>query len=475
MGKVFGFLDYEREDCVSVKPKDRVKNFKEFHLLLPKGRQEIQASRCMNCGIPFCQASIKIKKQVIGCPSKNLIPEWNDLLTNGLWDLAYERLGITMPFPEFTGRVCPAPCEVACVCTANGDPVTIKDNELAIIEHAFSSGLVKPRVIEENGFKVGIIGSGPAGLACADELRANGFKVTIFDRDDQPGGLLMYGIPDMKLDKSIIFRRIEIMKGEGIRFEMNYSLDSESQLLELSSRFDKLVIATGATARRTLDIPGLHLKGVMQAMDFLTLNTKSLLRKGRGDTSARNKNVLVIGSGDTSVDCVAVAIRQGARSIKRIERRQRLSKVENNCWPDSPSVFKMDYGIEEVIDNFEDDPRNYQRIAKEFLSDDGNNLSSVKTVKLDYSKIRPVEMQSDQKEFKAELVLLALGFEGAGEELRSLFEFDGKVLKRDEKYRTSYRNVYCCGDCAKGATLVVDAIHDGKRCAWFICEDLGVE
>lgn len=479
MANPTGFMDYEREEGIYLPPKERVKNYKEFHKLLDPKRQEIQASRCMQCGVPFCQAGIQFKNEVMGCSNLNLIPEWNDLLSRGLWELAYRRLSLTMPFPEITGRICPAPCELSCVCTANGAPVTIKDNELAIAEYAFENDLVKPRKIDRNGLKVAIVGSGPAGLACADFLNLLGYEVHVYERDKRAGGLLMYGIPDMKLEKSVVQRRLGLLEKEGVVFHVSSGIESKSDFEKLKSGVAAVVLAIGARRARDLELEGGRLDGVHDALDFLVANTKEILDSEENSLKATNKDVVVIGSGDTSTDCVAVALRQGAKSITRLERspKKPLSRPANNPWPQAPLVLQNDYGITEYLDVKGVDPRRFSTSPKAFLG--SKHVEGVRTIGLQWNQSgtegrrKSQEVLDSQAEIKASLVLKALGFSGCEIGVEEIFGVKTKGgLISEKDFKTSMDGVYACGDCRIGASLVVSAIKEGRECARRLHEDL---
>lgn len=470
MANPTGFMDYKREEIVSLSPKERIKNHQEFHRLLDSKKQEIQASRCMQCGVPFCQAGIHIKGQVIGCSNLNLIPEWNDLLSRGLWELAYRRLSLTMPFPEITGRICPAPCENSCVCTANGEPVTIKDNELALAEYAFKNNLVIPRQISRNGAKIAIIGSGPAGLACANTLNLLGYEVNIYERDNRAGGLLMYGIPDVKLEKWVVERRIHAMQEEGIIFHTNHNIESHKDFSSLVEKYDGVVIAIGARKPRELEIEGDNLDGIHNALDFLIANTKAILDSKPNKLNAKNKHVVVIGSGDTSTDCIAVALRQGAKSVTRLERSpsKPLKRLHSNPWPEYPVVLQTDYGIEEFVAVYNSDPRRFSTAPKAFVGN--KNLQAVITTKLQWNTIegrkKSTEILQSNETIQADMVLKAMGFSGCEDNVSEIFgvRMQGGTIMHNN-FRTSRDKVYACGDCKIGASLVVTAIKEGRECA----------
>lgn len=472
MGNVRGFLDFKREEFKKLAPKERILNFKEFTTRLDKKKQEIQGGRCMDCGVAFCHTGVMSEGRDVGCPLNNLIPEWNDLIYRSLWKEAYERLDLTNPFPEFTGRICPAPCEDSCVCAINGTSVSIKNNELSIIENAFKENLVKPNKPKQyNGKKIAIIGSGPAGLACANTLNLLGYKVSVFERSDKIGGLLMYGIPDMKLDKNIVQRRVDLLKKSGIEFKVNENIDSKDKVSKLLKEFDALVLCVGASKPIDLDIEGRKLKGVEFAMDFLTQNTKALLKIGKGADTAKGKNVLIIGSGDTSVDCIAVATRQGAKSIVRFERSPKRppKRREDNPWPLKADIFTTDYGLEEAIAVYGKDPREYQKMTKKFLGKTQVEGVETKDLKQEFKegKAINVEIPNSKKISKADLVLLAMGFSGCEEEIAENFgvKFDDKNNIATNNFQTSCEKIFACGDARKGQSLVVWAIKDGIECA----------
>lgn len=427
MGNPRGFLDIERKGFEKRSPKERLRDFKEFVQIAPRSEVATQASRCMNCGVPFCQAGLIAQGREVGCPLKNLIPEFNDALYKYQWREAFERLSLTNPFPEFTGRVCPAPCEDSCVCAINSGSVTIKANELAIIENAFKEGFITPKVPKiRNGKKIAIVGSGPAALACAYELNNLGFLVSVFERDERVGGLLMYGIPDMKLDKSVIERRVKILEKSGIKFRVSENIDSKAKADRLLREFDAVILAVGASKPIDLKIKNREARNIVFAVDFLRENTRSLLKNGKAASTAKGKNVLVIGSGDTSVDCVAVATRQGAKSITRFERspKRPLLRGKNNPWPLKADVFSTDYGLEEAIYKYGHDVREYQKLTKSFLAEnDEVQGAMVADLKREFKDAKPinVEIKGSEKAYKADLILLAMGFEGVENEVGANF------------------------------------------------------
>lgn len=472
MGKPTGFLEYERKNARELDPLTRIKTFDDFHQPLSREEQIVQASRCMNCGVPFCQSGLLIKGASIGCPLGNLIPEWNDLIYHGLWKKAFERLMKTTSFPEFTGRVCPALCEVGCTCNVNGDPVTVKANELALIEMAYENGWIKPnKNIKRNGKNVAIIGSGPSGLACANELNNAGFDVTIYEKSDRPGGLLMYGIPNMKIEKHIIDRRINLMKESGIKFITNSYIIEKEQAIELQKKYDYVVIATGAAIPRNLNIPGRDLDNVMFAVDYLTQNTKSLLNNGIPDNLAKDKNVLVIGGGDTGNDCIGTAVRQGAKSIIQFEimPKKPEKRLVTNPWPEWPNVLKTDYGTVEAIAKYNKDPRIFEITAKEFIGD--KRVQAVKAINVKWEKINgrmtPIEIKDSEKAFNVDLVLICMGFLGTNPKLAEAFDLklDGRTNIITDNYQTSNPKVFACGDARRGQSLVVWGVREGRECA----------
>ncbi|MNM51104.1 Glutamate synthase [NADPH] small chain [compost metagenome] len=480
MGKPTGFLEFEREEGKNIDPIERLEGFEEFHKLLPKEKQEKQGARCMDCGIPFCQSGILINGMVSGCPINNLIPEWNDLIYRGKWKLALKRLLKTNNFPEFTGRVCPAPCEAACTAGINGPAITIKENERSIIDRAFEEGLIKPEPPKvRSGKKVAVIGSGPAGLATADSLNKRGHNVVVFERHDRIGGLLMYGIPNMKLDKSVIDRRVNLMKEEGVEFVTNANVGDDYRAEDILNNFDAVVLATGASNPRDLKAPGRELNGVHFAVDFLRANTKSLLDSNLSDgnfISAKDKNVIVIGGGDTGTDCVGTSLRHGCKSLVQFEimNKPPLERADNNPWPQWPRILKVDYGQQEFEAKYGEDPRKYAINVKSFEGDSEGNLTKVNTVDVKWEKndkgaFVPVEVPGSEKEWKDELVLLAMGFLGTQDYVSNAFgvELDARtnVKAGYGNFRTNVDKVFAAGDSRRGQSLVVWAINEGRAVA----------
>ena len=488
MGKPTGFLEYERVEAKAVSPKERIKNFNEFHTPLSEAEQRKQSARCMDCGVPFCQSGMTIKGMTSGCPLNNLIPEWNDLVYTGNWEQAYNRLHKTSNFPEFTSRVCPALCEKACTCGLNGDAVCTKENEMAIIEHAYANGLAGPKPPKvRTGKKIAVVGSGPSGLAVADQLNSRGHSVTVYERADRVGGLLRYGIPNMKLEKHIIDRKINVMKAEGIEFVTDANIGVNIKAQKLQEEYDAVVLCCGASNPRDINAPGRDANGIYFAVDFLTSTTKSLLDSGLQDgkyISAKNKNVIVIGGGDTGNDCVGTSIRHGAKSVTQIEMMPKApdKRAENNPWPEWPKVCKTDYGQEEAIAVYGQDPRIYESTVKEFIKDKNGSLKAVKIVKLSWEKdpatgrMKMQEIAGSEQILDAEIVLIAAGFLGSQKYITDAFGVElnerTNVKTAPGKYQTSVENVFVTGDMHRGQSLVVWAIREGREAAHAVDESL---
>ena len=480
MGKPTGFLDFLRELPADRSAADRVGDWKEFHLHLPEADLRKQGARCMDCGIPFCHTGTLISGMAAGCPIHNLIPEWNDLVYRGLWKEALERLHKTNNFPDFTGRVCPAPCEGSCVLGINNPPVTIKNIECTIIDHGWEHGWVVPEPPKvRTGKKVAVVGSGPAGLCAAAQVNKAGHTITVFERADRPGGLLMYGIPNMKLDKQdVVLRRIKQMEAEGIQFACNTEVGRNLPAEKLLKEFDAAVLCTGATQPRDLPVAGRNHKGIHFAMDFLTANTRAMLDRHKNGNfiSAEGKDVVVIGGGDTGTDCVGTSLRQGCRSLVQIEilPRPPLERAKDNPWPEWPKVYRMDYGQEEAAAKFGADPRVYLTTAKQFIGDDHGQVKEVLTVQIQWERNEkgqfvPKELPGTEKVLPVQLVLLAMGFLGPEQPLLEALgvERDPRTNAKAEfeKYHTNIKGVFAAGDCRRGQSLVVWAFNEGRGAA----------
>jgi len=469
MGKVTGFLELDRVvesyRDVDIRINDYDEIFSSNHNL---NQLQEQGSRCMDCGVPFCQS-------IDGCPIDNLIPEWNDLVYKNEWRNALERLEKTNNFPEFTGRVCPAPCEGSCVLGLTDPAVTIKNIELAIVDKGFDKGWIKARkVTERSGKKVAVVGSGPAGLAAADELNQMGHSVKVYERSDRIGGLLMYGIPNMKLGKDVVDRRINLLRAEGIEFITDTDIGQDITTTELQAQFDAIVFTTGATKARDLPAENRDAKGIYPAMDYLTANTKSLLDNGHVDQdefSATGRDVIVIGGGDTGTDCIGTAIRLGAKSLVNFELMSKppVDRSENNPWPQWPTIFRVDYGHEEATSVFGQDPRHYQLLTKAFIKDDNGNVSGLKTINVEFEDGKLNEISGTEKTWDAQLVLLSMGFVSPEHYLSEDAKIDlderGNYKAEHGEYSTSKLGIFTAGDCRRGQSLVVWAINEGRGVA----------
>jgi glutamate synthase (NADPH/NADH) small chain len=480
MGRPTGFMEYKRELPGDRSPLERIKDWEEFHHHFDEENMRMQGARCMDCGIPFCHSGTLINGMASGCPVNNLIPEWNDLVYRGLWREALDRLMRTNNFPEFTGRVCPAPCEGSCTVGLNGDPVTIKEIEREIIDRGFREGWIQPEPpSQRTGKKVAVVGSGPAGMAAASQLNKAGHTVTVYERADRIGGLLMYGIPNMKLDKNYVQRRVDLMTAEGVTFVTNTEVGKDVSAQALIADNDAIILAGGATKPRDLPIEGRNLKGVHFAMEFLHKNTKSLLDSQHADgdyISALGKDVIVIGGGDTGTDCVGTSLRHGCNSVTQFEimGRPADSRQANNPWPQFPRVYKLDYGQEEAAAVYGSDPRTYSIMTKRLVGDENGHVKELHTIEIEWKKdengrFGPVEVPGTEKVWPAQLVLLAMGFLGPEETvLKELaVETDERSNAKAEygKYATNIEGVFAAGDMRRGQSLVVWAINEGREAA----------
>ncbi len=472
MGKITGFIEFERKTHLKRSVLERLKDWNEQTISLDEKDLQEQAARCMNCGIPYCHSGIQLRGMTTGCPLHNLIPEWNDLVYKGKWEKAYKRLAKTNPFPEFTSRVCPAPCEGGCTTGLNLEPVSIKSIEYRIIEKAFEEGYVKPYDGPKSGKTIAIVGSGPAGLSAAHYLTFVGHDVTVFEKSDRVGGLLMYGIPQMKLEKRFIDRRVKLLEDSGVVFIKNTEVGKDISSKEIEENFDVVLLAIGTENARDLDIPGRELSNVFLAMEYLTQTTKHIIDETPLSINASEKNVVIIGGGDTATDCLASCIRQNAKSVTQLEIMHKKDLKRNkttNPWPEYPKTDLVDYGQKEAISVFGNDPRNYLTTATEFLGEHGS-ITSVKTVDVDWKKDANGKfnlkfLKGTEKEIPADLVLIAIGFAGPNEDL--VKSFDIKLNKKTHNNRTMdfdtlKDNVFIAGDMRRGQSLIVWAMQEGK-------------
>lgn len=484
MGKPTGFKEFARRTPHEREPDLRILDWDEFHERMSVDDLQVQGARCMDCGVPFCHTGDMMANMASGCPVNNLIPEWNDLIYRNQWREALDRLHKTNNFPEFTGRVCPAPCEGSCVLGIIEPPVTIKNIECSIIDHGFEQGWVNAEPPKHRtGKSVAVIGSGPAGLAAAAQLNKAGHTVTVYERDDRIGGLLMYGIPNMKLEKPIVERRVKLLEEEGVRFVANCEIGKDITADKLKAENDAVVLATGATRPRDLPVPGRELKGIHFAMDFLRPNTRSLLDSKLEDgnyISAKDKHVIVIGGGDTGTDCIGTSLRHGCRSLVNFEIVQKPphERSPSNPWPQWPRIFRVDYGHAEAARKFGNDPREFCVQTTRFTGDDNGNVTALKASSVDWNPVSEggppfVPMPETERDYPADLVLLAMGFLGPenppGEQLGiQIREGRGDMTWFEaeyDKYGTNVEGVFAAGDCRRGQSLIVWAINEGRGAA----------
>ncbi len=486
MGNPTGFMTITRQTGTELPPAERIRNFNEFHLPLHTDEQQAQGARCMDCGVPFCQSGMALCGMVSGCPLNNLIPEWNDLVFNGHWELAVRRLLATNRFPEFTSRVCPALCEAACTCgMTTGSPVTVRENERAIIEYGYESGVLRPvPPPARTGKSVAVVGAGPAGLAVADLLNKRGHKVVVYERDDRPGGLLMYGIPNMKLEKWVVERRVELMRAEGVAFVTGADVGGATGPAPdaLAAQHDAVVLCCGARQPRDLNVPGRGAAGIRFAVEYLTGATKALLEPGHADgtgESAAGKRVLIIGGGDTGNDCVGTAIRQGCAGVTQLEMLPcpPAQRAESNPWPEWPRVLKTDYGQQEAIAVFGRDPRLWQTTVKEFLADENGHVRGAVVQKLaprDENGRTVMVPTGEESTVDCELVLIAAGFTGCEGYVADAFgvQRTARGTVADDRFATNVPGVFACGDMRRGQSLVVWALREGRDAAAAVDEYL---
>jgi glutamate synthase (NADPH) small chain len=489
MGKTTGFMEYSRVKVGERQPLTRLNDWKEYTASFSTEKLSIQGARCMDCATPFCHTGMEIQGATSGCPIHNLIPEWNDLVYRGRWKEALDRLLKTNNFPEFTGRVCPAPCEGSCTLAISDPAVTIKNIEQAIIDKGFENGWITPRIpSSRTGKKVAIIGSGPAGLAAADQLNQAGHSVTVFERADRPGGLLMYGIPNMKLEKEVVERRIRLLAQEGINFVTNTEVGKDITAAELQAQFDAVILCTGAQKQRNLEIEGSEAKGVHLAMDYLTLSTKSLLDSNTEDgqfINVEGKDVIVIGGGDTGADCVATALRQKCRSVVQFGKHPQLpaERTSDNLWPSFPNVFTMDYAYKEAEAKFGEDPRQYSIQTKKIVTDENGTVKELHTIQMeklkdDEGRYSFKEIPGTEKIWTAQFVFVAIGFLGTEQPLLNQFgvkAVNHKINAAYGEFKTNVEGVFAAGDARRGQSLIVWAINEGREVAQEVEKYLGAK
>ncbi|MBT2667455.1 glutamate synthase small subunit [Bacillus sp. ISL-4] len=479
MGKATGFMDYPREKPKERNPLTRLSDWREYTAPFSDEKLSTQGARCMDCATPFCHMGMELNRVTTGCPIHNLIPEWNDLVYRGRWKEALDRLSKTNNFPEFTGRVCPAPCEGSCTVAINDPAVTIKNIERTIIDKGFENGWITPRIPESRtGKKIAIIGSGPAGLASADQLNQAGHSVTVYERSDRAGGLLTYGIPNMKLEKDVVARRIKLLTQEGIDFITNTEVGKDITAEELQDQYDAVILCTGAQKQRDLVIEGREASGIHLAMDYLTTSTKSLLDSNFEDgkfIDTKGKDVIVIGGGDTGADCVATALRQECKSVVQFGKHPILptARTSDNMWPAYPNVFSLDYAYEEAEAKFGADPRQYSIQTKKIVADENGNVKELHTISMEKIKGEDGmyifrEVPGTEKVWPAQFVFIAIGFEGTEMPLLTQFGVETLNQKIDAvygEYKTNVEGVFAAGDARRGQSLIVWAINEGREVA----------
>ncbi|RIJ63944.1 glutamate synthase subunit beta [Rummeliibacillus sp. POC4] len=479
MGKKTGFMEYSREKGKEQPPLERIKNWKEYASRLTDEALQIQGARCMDCGTPFCHMGMEIRGSAAGCPIHNVIPEWNDLVYHGKWKEALDRLLLTNNFPEFTGRVCPAPCEGSCTLAISDPAVAIKSIERAIIDKGFENGWITPRIpVHRTGKKVAVVGSGPAGLAAADQLNQLGHSVTVYERSDRAGGLLTYGIPNMKLDKDVVERRVQLLSDEGVHFILNTEIGKGVTADELKKEFDAVILCTGATKQRHLRIEGSDSEGVVLAMDYLTSTTKSLLDSNFEDgqyLDMKGKNVIVIGGGDTGADCVATAIRQNCKSVYQFGKHPQLPehRAVDNPWPTNPQVYKLDYAYAEADAKYGRDPREYCIQTKKIVADSNGHIKELHTIQMekvisDEGYVYFNELPGTEKVWPADYVFVAIGFEGTDSGVAEQFGVkvtNNRIAAKVTNYATNVEGIFAAGDARRGQSLVVWAINEGRNVA----------
>lgn len=476
MGKATGFMEFKRQKGKEQPPLQRLKDFGEYASRLEDEELSKQGARCMDCGTPFCHMGIEIRGMAAGCPIQNVIPEWNDLVYKGQWKEALQRLQMTNNFPEFTGRVCPAPCEGSCTLAINDPAVAIKSIERSIIDKGFENGWITPRIPQERtAYRVAVVGSGPAGLAAADQLNQQGHNVTVIERADRAGGLLMYGIPNMKLDKYIVKRRVDLLAAEGISFLLNTEVGKDVTYAALKEEYDAIILCVGSTVQRVLRMEGSESEGVIPAMDYLNSTTQSLLDGDVAPIQTKNKHVIVIGGGDTGADCVATALRQGAKSVFQFGKHPMLPKKRSadHPWPADPQVYKLDYAYEEADAKFGRDPREYCIQTTKIVANTNGKLKELHTIQMekitnDEGYVYFEELPGTEKVWPVDFVFVAIGFDGVEKTIGDHFGvkvLNNRLYATMKNYETNVPGVFAAGDARRGQSLIVWAIREGREVA----------